>query len=81
MKLKDIVISHSISSNKIYFGIFNKIKDRFIDRKDCTNEALIAVRDYLLQTKDREGLNAYLWKIPNGNYVILSVRTGKINED
>lgn len=62
----------------IYVGIL-KNKEEWKDKSDCTDEAIEAVRDYLVQeclggldcSKDTKG--GYSWKLKDGRIVKLIV--------
>jgi hypothetical protein len=63
----------------IYAGVL-KNKDEWKDKTECTDEAIEAVRDYMVDdllggiSCSKTDKSGYSWKLKDGRYVILEVR-------
>lgn len=60
----------------IYAGIL-KTPNEWKEKSECTNEAIEAVRDYMvdncLTNIEQEDTGGYTWKLKNGNIVELRI--------
>jgi len=84
MKKIHVALNRIKDTAIIAAGSFSK-NDRWIPRSDVTEEAFIAVRDFLLTTmpKDQK-MNGLQWKDQNGTVlklVLCKYENGEINEE
>lgn len=70
----------------IYAGKLNKNKKLWQNKTECTDEAIEAVRDYMVQnllgglTEPKFDSNGYFWKLKDGRSIALSIKiTGEKN--
>lgn len=69
-----IKISTSPFTNTIWIGRVNKAETLYLDKRDATDEALCAVRDYLVGQIDQDGpfhSFGYEWTRRDGSIVEL----------
>lgn len=68
----------------IYAGRLNKNCNRWLNKTDCTDEALCAVRDYLKDKAETNKQNrfGYEWKLKDGRTVelMLTINGGTQDE-
>ena len=78
-----IKIATSELSNTIFIGRVNAKENLWLDKRDCTEEAIAAVRDHLFaeieEGKDRAG---YRWSMKDGRTVdlLVKVRDGEVED-
>ncbi|MBQ3543524.1 MAG: hypothetical protein IJA34_00805 [Lachnospiraceae bacterium] len=75
--------------SNIYAGILNKSGDKWVEKTECTDEAINTVRDYMTfdllgsLENPQQKTGAYIWKLKNGQTVELRISIKdevKINE-
>lgn len=63
----------------IYAGVLKNVKE-WKDKSDCTEEAIMAVRDYMVDDLlggincSKRNKSGYSWKLKDGRNVILEIR-------
>lgn len=73
--IERIKISVSPITNTIYIGRVNSSEDEWLDKRDCTDEALAVVRDHLSNLiEDGKNMFGYEWTRKDGKVVELLVK-------
>lgn len=71
----------------IYAGTLNKSKTLWQNKTECTDEAINAVRDYMIEellggiSCKKADSNAYVWKLKNGKTVELRISIKEDKDD
>lgn len=59
--------------SQIFIGRVSANGKRWLDKRDCTYEAIDSVRDFMIQKAGYRDHYSYGWKRPDGKNIILSV--------
>lgn len=67
----------------IHIGRVNKAETLWLDKRDCTDEALASVRDYLKMQAERQKKDTfgYEWKTEDGETVELTIKIKRSGEE
>lgn len=73
--IERIKLGVSPITNTIYIGRVNTKENMWLEKRDCTDEALVVVRDYLLAMCDNTQTTfGYEWTKKDGSIVELIVK-------
>ena len=78
-----IRIATSELSNTIFIGRVNAKENLWLDKRDCTEEAIAAVRDHLFaEIEDGKDMAGYRWSMKDGRTIdlLVKVRDGEVEE-
>lgn len=78
-----IKIATSELSNTIFIGRVNAKENLWLDKRDCTDEAIAAVRDHLFaEIEEGKDTAGYRWTMKDGRTVdlLVKVRDGEVED-